>query len=263
MSTYTIHNIDLLEKSIENLTQVFLSKDQEDIDIKFFNIENLTDTAWKRRYGSQESPIIELKSNEKYGKVFFSLDIKVKIENVEIKDIEIKEESKEDINKETKDISKKHFNIYCDGSCTSNPGGQIGSGVAIYENKKLLYGFAGDYYFSGTNNQAELNAFIFALKFAADLKEAKKVIIYADSQYVINSITEWAFGWEKKGWIKKGGIKNLELIKEAFNLYKKVQDFVEVKYVKAHSGIKGNEKADWLASVAVKKQIKNWVDYKN
>jgi len=253
MSTYNIQNIDILKDIAKNISKVFLSDGRNDFDIKFFNIENLTDRVWRERYGAKESPIIELISTEKYNKTFFSLNMKVKIENIEIKKIEDNSGKNQKSN-----ISEKIFDIYCDGSCTNNPGGEIGSGVAVYENSKLIYSFAGDYSSIGTNNQAELNAFIFALKSAKDLQDSKKITIYADSQYVINSVTNWAFSWEKNNWKKKGGIKNLELIKDAFYLYRDMKDFISVKYVKAHSGIEGNERADQLASIAVKNRITKW-----
>ena len=42
-------------------------------------------------------------------------------------------------------------------------------------------------------------------------KKIKKLIIYSDSQYVINTITKWYKGWKARGWKKSDGKKPLNL----------------------------------------------------
>ena len=50
-----------------------------------------------------------------------------------------------------------------------------------------------------------------------------KLFIFTDSDYSLKSFTKWAKDWEKNGWKKSdgGNIKNIELIKTGFTLYKK------------------------------------------
>ena len=49
----------------------------------------------------------------------------------------------------------------------------------------------------------------------------KEIEILSNSPYAVNSISKWAFAWEKNNWRKKrGAIKNLEHIKEAHRLWK-------------------------------------------
>jgi ribonuclease HI len=139
--------------------------------------------------------------------------------------------------------------IYCDGACLGNPG-KSGSGIAVYDNQQLVL-FYGEYNEHGTNNIAELNALKQALLIAQE-SSVKKSIIYSDSRYSIDSITKWAYSWKKKSWTKKSGeIKNLDIIKTTHALYEDLKHRVDIAYVKAHSGVEGNELADRMALMAI------------
>jgi ribonuclease HI len=152
------------------------------------------------------------------------------------------------------------LSIYCDGACLNNPG-KSGSGLAIYaDNNKpiLLYG---EYKELGTNNTAELNALYKALIIASESK-ASNITIFSDSQYSIDCITKWAYGWKSKAWTKKGGeIKNLEIIKISHELYDTIKNKITVKHVKGHSGIEGNELADRMAMMAITYINSEYMEY--
>src|SRR3546814_18060946 len=49
-----------------------------------------------------------------------------------------------------------------------------------------------------TNNRMEMTAVIEAL---SALKEPCRVDLYSDSKYVIDGITQWIHGWQKRGWL--------------------------------------------------------------
>jgi ribonuclease HI len=147
--------------------------------------------------------------------------------------------------------------IYTDGACEGNPG-LAGSGLAIYgmPNQVKPQLLTGCFTQKGTNNSAELNAFLKALQLSEEYIKNNKdysICILADSQYTINCITNWAYGWQNNGWKKKshGEIKNLELIKEAFYIYEDIKNNIMVKHVKGHSGNEGNELADRMAVQAI------------
>jgi len=71
-------------------------------------------------------------------------------------------------------------------------------------------------------------------------------------KYTIQSITQWAYGWEKKGWKRSGGeIKNLELIQKMHALYQSLKDKIKVCHVNGHVGIEGNELADRMSMLAI------------
>ncbi len=150
--------------------------------------------------------------------------------------------------------SNKNFDIqiFCDGACEPNPG-KASSGLAVYQGGRLSQLWYGLYNPNGTNNTAELNALTESLRIAhTNLAEGKTVQIQCDSQYSINCITNWAFGWKKNGWKKKTGeIKNLEIIQVAHELYSSISKDVEVIHVKAHAGIEGNELADRMAMYGI------------
>jgi len=153
------------------------------------------------------------------------------------------------------------LSIYCDGACLNNPG-KSGSGLSIYSNNNkqpiLLYG---DYKELGTNNTAELNALYKALIIASE-SEATNITIFSDSQYSIDCITKWAYGWKNKSWTKKGGeIKNLEIIKISHELYDTIKNKITVKHVKGHSGIEGNELADRMAMMAISSMNNEYIEY--
>ena len=145
-----------------------------------------------------------------------------------------------------------NISIYCDGACSGNPG-RAGSGLALYKNNEKPILYYGNYEEHGTNNTAELKALYKALLLANETNTDEKVMILSDSKYSIDCIATWAYGWKKNGWTKKSGeIKNLELIKNAHNLYEQIKNKIIIKHVKGHAGIEGNELADRMALHTIK-----------
>lgn len=145
--------------------------------------------------------------------------------------------------------------IYCDGACDPNPG-QAGTGIAIYKSGALDQLWYGLYNPAGTNNTAELlglyHALVFANRFIAS---GHSVAILCDSRYAIECVTNWAFGWKAKGWKRKGGaIMNLDLIQAAHALYVEIADRIRVLHVAGHAGIEGNELADRMSVIAIKRR---------
>lgn len=153
--------------------------------------------------------------------------------------------------------------IFTDGGCEPNPG-KAGSGIAVYRDgvvDELWYGLFNP---NGTNNTAELNALFQALIMAKDdIGKGKSVAIFCDSKYSIQCVTQWAVGWKKKGWKKKTGeIKNLELIKEMFELHQSVKDEVQVLHVNGHVGVEGNELADRMSIMAIELRDAGFTRYR-
>lgn len=98
----------------------------------------------------------------------------------------------------------------------------------------------------GTNNQAELMAVAELLTETAGIDD--ELLILADSQYVINILTKWRFGWKKKGWKTGGGkpVANLDLVKRLDQLLSDPsrRGKVRFEWVKGHAGHPLNEQAD-------------------
>ncbi len=135
--------------------------------------------------------------------------------------------------------------IYTDGACRGNPGpGGWGALLQCDGQEKCLSGGESE----TTNNRMELMAAIEGLK---AIKHNCDIILYTDSTYVKNGITQWITHWKKNGWKTAGrkDVKNADLWKllDAQNS----QFSIEWCWVKGHSNNPGNEKADELARLAV------------
>lgn len=102
-----------------------------------------------------------------------------------------------------------------------------------------------------TNNRMELSAAIEALK---KIPKEKAVTIKTDSQYVINGITKWVFGWEKNGWQtkEKKDVLNTDLWKTLL-LGVRTHE-VSWEHVRGHAGIALNERVDQIANGYARKE---------
>lgn len=137
--------------------------------------------------------------------------------------------------------------IYSDGACSGNPGPGGWGAIIISNNKvKELSGFDP----KTTNNRMELTGAIAALN-SLNLMNShfKEVTLYTDSVYVIRGITQWIFGWKKRGWKNNENeeISNQDLWQDLDEAVRKIKIKIHWKYVKGHAGIPGNERCDELA----------------
>ena len=129
-----------------------------------------------------------------------------------------------------------------DGSALGNPG-PAGWAWYIDESRWRAGGWP-----RATNNQGELMAVIDLLHATAGTGEALRVL--CDSQYVINSVTQWMPGWKRRGWRKSDGkpVLNRELL-EALDAALQGRE-VRFEWVKGHAGHDLNEAADLRARTA-------------
>ncbi len=133
--------------------------------------------------------------------------------------------------------------MYTDGGCINNPGpGGFGTVLLFGSKRKEL----STGYCLTTNNRMELMACIEGLN---ALKKPCEVLLFTDSQYVVNGITKgWAKRWRQKGWRRKG-----DLPAENADLWEKIlllcdNHKIEWVWVKGHAGNEGNERCDALAT---------------
>lgn len=146
--------------------------------------------------------------------------------------------------------------IYTDGSALGNGKKHAKAGWGVYwgkDDSRNLYGKVD----SGeqTNNRGELMAIREAVQQIdrnASRNNDKKFEIRADSQYAIDSITNWSTNWEKNGWVTSTGspVLNRDLIQPIKNLIRDLRSNgieVSFSYVKGHAGHEGNTAADELA----------------
>lgn len=162
------------------------------------------------------------------------------------------------------EVAKLQFDtkIFTDGGCEPNPG-EAGSGMAIYRAGKISELWYGLYNPQGTNNTAELSALYQALIVAKDeVANDRSVVIFCDSKYSIQCVTQWAANWEKRGWTKPSGeIKNLQLIQTMFALYQLLKNEIKILHVNGHVGVEGNELADRMSIMAIAENATDFVRY--
>ena len=134
--------------------------------------------------------------------------------------------------------------LWTDGSASPNPG--PGGFAVLDENgSPLILGSSNKE--STTNIRMEASALIAAMKYA----DGNPCEIHTDSEFWINVLTKWAPTWKSHNWQKKSGeIKNLDLVKEAYDLYE--EGNVNLVFTRGHVGTALNEAADKWANEARK-----------
>lgn len=95
-----------------------------------------------------------------------------------------------------------------------------------------------------TNNRMELTALIHG---AALVPSGVAAEVFTDSRLAVQTITEWAAGWERRGWKRKSGpVENLDLVQTVYRLYRDRPE-LDLQWIAGHSGARWNEYADALA----------------
>jgi ribonuclease HI len=138
----------------------------------------------------------------------------------------------------------KRVELFTDGACKGNPGpGGWGALLRLGKHEKELAGGESD----TTNNRMEMTAVIRGLE---ALIEPCEVAIYTDSRYVMDGMTKWVDGWQKRGWISasKQPVRNKDLWHELIEAARK--HTIEWHWVRGHNGHPENERVDRLASDA-------------
>jgi ribonuclease HI len=137
--------------------------------------------------------------------------------------------------------------IYTDGACRGNPGP---GGWA--------WASGNDHYASGaeahtTNQRMEVMAVIEALRSTPD----EDIEIVSDSTYVVKCFNDkWHAGWLRRGWKNSQGqpVANRDLWEQLIELVLNGGRSVRFTWVKGHSGDKGNDFVDVLATAAADSQ---------
>jgi ribonuclease HI len=142
-----------------------------------------------------------------------------------------------------------HVHLFTDGACSGNPGPggwafilrHLRTGKEKYESGASV---------ETTNNQMELTAVIEGLK---TLQRPCRVILFTDSKYVGNGMSEWMPKWKANGWARRVGKKNVAI--KNLDLWKGLdshlaQHAVEFSWVAGHSGHEENDQCDAMAVAA-------------
>lgn len=136
--------------------------------------------------------------------------------------------------------------LYVDGACRGNPGlGGWGAYIITESEQHKLFGGVPQ----TTNNRMELMAAIEGIKFCP---MDAKLVLWTDSNYVKQGITEWIHGWKKKNW---KDVKNPDLWKQ-LDATCQGRD-IEWHWIKGHAGHPGNEMADQLANLGADQTLEH------
>lgn len=137
--------------------------------------------------------------------------------------------------------------IYTDGGCDPNPGTGGWGAVLLYGNQRQELSGAKR---NTTNNRMELTAAIEALR---HLNRRCRVVVYTDSRYLRRGITRWIDQWQASGWETSRGrrVKNQDLWRALLEQTERHE--IDWHWLKGHAGHPENNRADQLASQALKR----------
>lgn len=158
--------------------------------------------------------------------------------------------------------------VFTDGGCVGNGKANCTSGIGVYfpqedirisstsEDACKKYNI--DFQKINSNNVGELLAIYVAL--CEGLKIEDDMIIYSDSMYCINSLTNWYKKWDNNNWMTTNNtkVKNAYYIRKILEMKKKFKSvfFIHVRSHKTEPADKnsdeffmwnGNDVADQLA----------------
>jgi ribonuclease HI len=137
--------------------------------------------------------------------------------------------------------SPKKITIHTDGACDGNPG--PGGWAALLRYGDHVRELAGGEP-ATTNNRMELQAAISGL---AALKEDCEVVLFTDSEYLRQGITEWLPRWRTNNWrtADRKPVKNDDLWRQLYEMASRHR--VTWQWLKGHAGHPENERCDQLA----------------
>lgn len=153
--------------------------------------------------------------------------------------------------------------FYTDGSCRPTNPGPGGYGVIglfqhdSNEKPEVIVCHYQKFEYT-TNNRMELSAINYVMKrFGHHIFDEWGTIpiVYTDSNYCLQTYTNWMFNWASNNWTKsdKKVPENLDLIQEYYNLYQEGYR-IDLRKVKGHSGDKWNDLVDKLATGEITKE---------
>ncbi len=105
-----------------------------------------------------------------------------------------------------------------------------------------------------TNNIMELKGLLLAFTLIREAQLTEKVVIFCDSQYVVNGFNLWYDNWLSRGWRTAGNkeVKNkevwLDIRKASLGLN------FDLRWIKGHADNKGNQEIDALVQQATNKK---------
>lgn len=171
---------------------------------------------------------------------------------------------KKDLKFQYLEVISQYMVIFTDGGARPTNPGPGGFGVLVldipknfdYNNftspVKVLDCYSKHTNNMTTNNAEEIKAILYSFyKYGVNINNMESTeipVVYSDSAYAVNTLTQWVFGWAARGWLKSDNKlpENLELVRAFYEHWQNGYR-IEIKKIKGHRGIWGNEMADALA----------------
>ncbi|KAA0698548.1 ribonuclease HI [Neorhizobium sp. P12A] len=148
---------------------------------------------------------------------------------------------------------KVGLHVFADGTCHPNPGAG-GWAFVVYQNGNEIHHESGAASRT-TNNRMELSAVLAALEWIGKNVTAETASLHSDSSYAVLGCNKWRKGWKKRAWRKGGAeIPNADLWKRLDEALAVTP--IQLNWVRGHSGIRGNVRADRLAEKACRSPSK-------
>lgn len=156
-------------------------------------------------------------------------------------------------------MNNENVIFYTDGACSQNsklsekknPGA---FGVIAYNGSNQIISYS-EFYESTTSNRMELLGVLWVIKNC----NFNKLIIYSDSQYVVNGFNIWRHNWIKKNWRTANNqeVLNLDIWLD-LNKYS-VNKNIQLEWIKGHNNNYYNDLVDTLArkTILSKTSVKN------
>lgn len=144
----------------------------------------------------------------------------------------------------------QEISIWTDGSSLDNgkPHCRSGWATCFSLNGKWFVHYGDNGPEANTNNRGEICGVLYAL-YALRSFGNIKANIFSDSQYVIKSVKEWRFGWQRNG----SDYKNRDMFEPLFKMWDDASGRHQLNWVKGHAGNRGNEMADFWAGKAARR----------
>jgi len=144
-------------------------------------------------------------------------------------------------------MERSNIVVFTDGAAKGNPGPGGWAAIIITPEGEVTELGGGSPY--TTNNKMEISGALGALE---HLKRTPgRVEIRTDSKYLIDGITKWIHGWRRKGWKTStgGDVLNRDLWESLSALVAErgKDNPIVWQYVRGHTGVVGNERADEIA----------------
>uniref|UniRef100_A0A8C9GIW5 Ribonuclease H1 n=1 Tax=Piliocolobus tephrosceles TaxID=591936 RepID=A0A8C9GIW5_9PRIM len=141
--------------------------------------------------------------------------------------------------------------VYTDGCCSSNARRRPRAGICVYWGPGHPLNVGIRLPGRQTNQRAEIHAACKAIE-QAKAQNISKLVLYTDSMFTINGITNCVQSWKENGWKTSAGKEVIN--KEDFVALERLTQGMDIQWmhVPGHLGFIGNEEFDRLAREGAK-----------